>query len=552
MQGRLRLKNLGFGFFINGWTMNRLAAALILLPLMLSDFGVCTSQALLSGPPPVLLMQRQGRSLREQSSIAVNAPGEALILWADTALWTNAKASKIIRGIPPSGMRFIFALEDSTWSGVFVKTGKPIFGGMGWHSSYYCVGGTAGSFTDSTSQISEAYSIISGSEPGSVQSANLLDIRAFKHENRLILTTQNRGSAFWAGVPSAFDLSEIWSWESGSDVRQLHRLEYAPFGYKGTDSLQGLLRLSPPINNRCALYTRKELAKNNDRPEHKYQRILSWFEPATGAITGEAILDTAAAESLDLSDDVLISPSGTVDVLRRNLTTGHMFVERYDADRQLLTTIDLPFQPRNVHMQDPYKSPEEAMAEQWFTKADMSWTALGDGSMLVAWSEMHGEDAAIMVALFDSSWNVIGAIKQVHEDTAGLCVYPRLAVQGSSVYLVWQNSRQDVSSLWLRVFSLDNITGIETHSPTPDQFSIDVWPQPASRFVSISVDLPRASFLRVTVHDALGRVVSLLADDFHDAGMHTLQFNAGSLPSGVYFASFLLDRKIHTRKLLLQ
>jgi len=532
--------------------MNRAAAGLLLLAFIVSDFGNCTSQSRLSGTQPVSLMQRRGQSLREPSSIAVNDEGEALILWADTALWTNAEGSRFIRGIPPSGMRYIFSLQDSTWSGVFARTGKPMFGGMGWHSSYFCVGGTAGSFTDSTSQISEAYSYMSGSEPGSVQSASLLDIRAFKYENRLILTTQNRGSAFWAGVASAFDLSEIWSWESGNDVRQLHRMEYAPFRYAGTDSLQGLLRLSSPIDHRCALYVRKDLTENDARPRHRYQRILSWFDPATGTITGATILDTAAAESLDLSDAVLLSPAGTVDVIRRNLSTGRMFVERYDTARQRMTTFDLPVQPRIVHVQDPYTSLEEALVEQWFTQADMSCLALGDGSLLAAWSEMHGENAAIMVALFDSSWNVIGAIKQAHEDTAGLCVYPRLAVQGSSVYLVWQNSGDDVSTLWMRVFSLDNITCMETVAPTPDQCSIVVWPQPASRHVSISVDLSRASFLRVTVHDALGREVCLLADNLHDAGTHTMQFNAGSLPGGVYFARFLLDGKIRTRKLLLQ
>jgi hypothetical protein len=55
----------------------------------------------------------------------------------------------------------------------------------------------------------------------------------------------------------------------------------------------------------------------------------------------------------------------------------------------------------------------------------------------------------------------------------------------------------------------------------------------------------------VKVYDVLGREVATLVNEVKEPGTYTVEFNASSLASGVYFYRLQAGTYVETRKLLL-
>lgn len=91
------------------------------------------------------------------------------------------------------------------------------------------------------------------------------------------------------------------------------------------------------------------------------------------------------------------------------------------------------------------------------------------------------------------------------------------------------------------------VTGIST--VLADRM-VTVFPNPFRESASISVLLPEASVLRITLVDALGRIVKVPANrDALPAGLHSITLESGSLQPGIYYcrvetASYIVIRKI--------
>jgi hypothetical protein len=60
------------------------------------------------------------------------------------------------------------------------------------------------------------------------------------------------------------------------------------------------------------------------------------------------------------------------------------------------------------------------------------------------------------------------------------------------------------------------------------------FPNPFNPTTTITFDLPKSEFVTLTVFDLLGREVAELCHDTYAAGSHTLSFDGGGLPSGIY------------------
>jgi hypothetical protein len=63
--------------------------------------------------------------------------------------------------------------------------------------------------------------------------------------------------------------------------------------------------------------------------------------------------------------------------------------------------------------------------------------------------------------------------------------------------------------------------------------------------------MPVNSLVTLKVYDLLGRVVEILVDERQNAGIHSVNFDAGNLPSGVYFYRLQAGAYRETKKLLL-
>jgi hypothetical protein len=76
------------------------------------------------------------------------------------------------------------------------------------------------------------------------------------------------------------------------------------------------------------------------------------------------------------------------------------------------------------------------------------------------------------------------------------------------------------------------------------------YPNPFNPETKIRFQLGDRGWVSVKVHDVLGREVAVVHEGYMDAGTHSVTWDAGGVPSGVYFCRFEFGNVRETRKLV--
>jgi hypothetical protein len=79
------------------------------------------------------------------------------------------------------------------------------------------------------------------------------------------------------------------------------------------------------------------------------------------------------------------------------------------------------------------------------------------------------------------------------------------------------------------------------------------YPNPFNPTTSISFDLPEASHVTLDVYNIMGQKVATLADEYMDAGTHSVDWTAGSstAASGIYFYRIKTGSYTDSKKMML-
>lgn len=86
----------------------------------------------------------------------------------------------------------------------------------------------------------------------------------------------------------------------------------------------------------------------------------------------------------------------------------------------------------------------------------------------------------------------------------------------------------------------------------PDKFELQQnYPNPFNPNTIIKFSLPKDNFVTLRVFNILGETVKLLLNEEQKAGVHSVDFNASSLASGVYFYSIEAGNFKAVRKMML-
>ena len=91
----------------------------------------------------------------------------------------------------------------------------------------------------------------------------------------------------------------------------------------------------------------------------------------------------------------------------------------------------------------------------------------------------------------------------------------------------------------------------EQQSAIPDNIGISASPNPFNQRSLVSFALPNACDVKLAIYDISGREVAVLVDGFRPAGMHTAEWDASGMSSGVYFVRMAAGDYARTVKLLL-
>ena len=76
------------------------------------------------------------------------------------------------------------------------------------------------------------------------------------------------------------------------------------------------------------------------------------------------------------------------------------------------------------------------------------------------------------------------------------------------------------------------------------------YPNPFNPTTTISFTLPHPGFARLAIYNLLGQQVSVLLASEMSAGRHTVRWDAGNVPTGVYFYRLETGKSVETRKLI--
>ena len=104
----------------------------------------------------------------------------------------------------------------------------------------------------------------------------------------------------------------------------------------------------------------------------------------------------------------------------------------------------------------------------------------------------------------------------------------------------------------IQKFRLKQPLGIEYEPPNPNSFHLlQIFPNPFNPITNIEFTLPTSGLVTLRVYDLMGDEVETLVDQRLNRGTHSVMWNGGNLPSGVYFIRMVNGRFTQTQKALL-
>jgi hypothetical protein len=93
---------------------------------------------------------------------------------------------------------------------------------------------------------------------------------------------------------------------------------------------------------------------------------------------------------------------------------------------------------------------------------------------------------------------------------------------------------------------------VEVENPAPVDYTLQQnHPNPFNPVTTINYSLPVKSQVELVIYNALGERLKRLVSGEKDAGYHKVEFNAKSLPSGVYFYHLKAGDYVATKKMIL-
>ena len=88
--------------------------------------------------------------------------------------------------------------------------------------------------------------------------------------------------------------------------------------------------------------------------------------------------------------------------------------------------------------------------------------------------------------------------------------------------------------------------------PKPDQYYLNrAYPNPFNPITNIEFGLPIDSELSLDIYNIEGRLGKTLIKGNRDAGVHSIEWDASDLSSGIYFVKMIAGEYMDTQKLML-
>jgi hypothetical protein len=107
------------------------------------------------------------------------------------------------------------------------------------------------------------------------------------------------------------------------------------------------------------------------------------------------------------------------------------------------------------------------------------------------------------------------------------------------------------SSIWS--FTTSDVTTVDSLvNHIPQHFSLSQnYPNPFNPGTMIRYSIPTSVTVRLVVYNMLGQLVQELVDEYQEAGMYEVEFDANELPSGIYFYYFHAGHYVESKRMII-
>ena len=111
-------------------------------------------------------------------------------------------------------------------------------------------------------------------------------------------------------------------------------------------------------------------------------------------------------------------------------------------------------------------------------------------------------------------------------------------------------SRLDNKIAWYENLGVVGVEGILNEIPIEYSLSQN-YPNPFNPTTTITFQIPELSFVTLKVYDVLGNKIATLVNEEKPVSSYEVEFNATTLPSGIYFYRVQAGTFVETKKMVL-
>ena len=303
---------------------------------------------------------------------------------------------------------------------------------------------------------------------------------------------------------------------------------------------------------------------SNDYATVKYNSsgVQQWVARYNGPFNSG---DDAVAIAVDNSYNVYVTGnsanvgSGSVATIKYNSLGQLLWVQRFDSSYAIGMKVD---NSGNVYV-EANKNDSYATIK-YNTSGTQQWVRYYTGPVPYSRPNAIEIDAAGSVYVTGVSgvdyatikYNTNGVqqwLMQYHEPRINMTAIAQgIALDSSSNVIVTGVSSQEALTD-IGTVKYSQITGVTPASnEIPKQFSLSQnFPNPFNPSTNISYQLPDPEFISLKVYDNLGNEVITLVNEKQNAGSYSVNFNAASLPGGIYFYKLVTENFSETKKMVL-
>jgi hypothetical protein len=168
------------------------------------------------------------------------------------------------------------------------------------------------------------------------------------------------------------------------------------------------------------------------------------------------------------------------------------------------------------------------------------------------WDQGRIYNYSVQISLDNVHW--IEILTDVNSTSSEWTVNEIDPVQARYIKLIALNSNEsDYAGLWeVQFFSPDQTTETGTTASVPADFKLEQnYPNPFNPATKINFSLPSDQHVRIEVFNVIGQCVKELVNQDYAIGNYTIEFNAASLPSGIYLYRLQTNSFTDVKKMVL-